>query len=119
MQKTQEVAGLIPGSGRSPGGGHGNPLWYACLEKSQGQRSLAVYGVTKSRIRLKELGTHVEVLKELELFCFFPLMPANVCLSQLVGIKTSMAMFVGSHHTSADPISELSRQQRAAQLNTV
>ena len=25
-------AGLIPGSGRSPGGGHGNPLQYFCLE---------------------------------------------------------------------------------------
>ena len=25
--------GLIPGSGRSPGGGHGNPLQYSCLEK--------------------------------------------------------------------------------------
>ena len=25
-------AGLIPGSGRSSGGGHGNPLQYACLE---------------------------------------------------------------------------------------
>ena len=24
--------GLIPGSGRSPGGGNGNPLWYTCLE---------------------------------------------------------------------------------------
>ena len=24
--------GLIPGSGKSPGGGHGNPLQYACLE---------------------------------------------------------------------------------------
>ena len=24
--------GLIPGSGRSPGGGHGNPLQYSCLE---------------------------------------------------------------------------------------
>ena len=23
---------LIPGSGRSPGRGHGNPLWYSCLE---------------------------------------------------------------------------------------
>ena len=23
-------AGLIPGSGRSPGGGHGNPLYYSC-----------------------------------------------------------------------------------------
>ena len=24
--------GSIPGSGRSPGGGNGNPLWYSCLE---------------------------------------------------------------------------------------
>ena len=24
--------GLIPGLGRYPGGGHGNPLWYSCLE---------------------------------------------------------------------------------------
>ena len=27
-------AGSIPGSGRSPEGGHGNPLWYSCLENS-------------------------------------------------------------------------------------
>ena len=33
----------IPGSGRSPGGGTGNPLHYSCLEKSHGQRSLADY----------------------------------------------------------------------------
>ena len=35
-------AGSIPGLGRSPGGGHGNPLQCSCLEKeSHGQRSLA------------------------------------------------------------------------------
>ena len=33
--------GLIPGLGRSPGGGHGNPLQYSCLEKSHGWRRLA------------------------------------------------------------------------------
>ena len=33
--------GLIPGLGRFPGGGHGNPLWYSCLENPHGQRSLA------------------------------------------------------------------------------
>ena len=32
--------GLIPGFGRSPGGGHGDPLQYSCLENSQGQKSL-------------------------------------------------------------------------------
>ena len=34
---------LIPGSGRSPGGGQGNPLQYSCLENPHGQKSLAGY----------------------------------------------------------------------------
>ena len=43
--------GLIPGSGRSPGGGHGNPLQYSYLENPCEQRSLvgySPYGRTKS-----------------------------------------------------------------------
>ena len=35
--------GLIPGLGRSPGGGHGSPLHYSCLENPHGQRSLVGY----------------------------------------------------------------------------
>ena len=35
--------GLIPGLGRSPGGGHGTPLQYSCLENSHGQRNLVGY----------------------------------------------------------------------------
>ena len=35
--------GLTPGLGRFPGGGHGNPLQYCCLENLHGQRSLAGY----------------------------------------------------------------------------
>ena len=35
--------GLVPGLGRSPGGGHGNPLQYSCLESPHGQRSLVGY----------------------------------------------------------------------------
>ena len=35
--------GLIVGLGRSPEGGHGNPLQYSCLENPHGQRSLAGY----------------------------------------------------------------------------
>ena len=41
----------IPGSGRSPGGGHGNPLQYSCLKNPHGQRRLAGY----SPWRCKEL----------------------------------------------------------------
>ena len=35
--------GSVPGLGRFPGGGHGNPLQYSCLENPHGQRSLAGY----------------------------------------------------------------------------
>ena len=35
--------GSIPGFGRPPGGGHGNPLQYSWLENPHGQRSLAGY----------------------------------------------------------------------------
>ena len=35
--------GLIPGLGRSPGGGHGGLFQYSCLENPQGQRRMAVY----------------------------------------------------------------------------
>ena len=43
MQETWD-ADLIPGWGRSPGGGHGNPLQYSCLENCHGQGSLVGYG---------------------------------------------------------------------------
>ena len=46
-------AGLIPGSGRSPGGGHGNPLQLFLPGESHGQRSLVGY----SPQDLKELDT--------------------------------------------------------------
>ena len=44
--------GLIPGSGKCPGEGHGNPLQYSCLENSMGRGSwwATVHGVTKSGI---------------------------------------------------------------------
>ena len=35
--------GLIPALGKSPGGEHGNPFEYSCLENPHGQRSLAGY----------------------------------------------------------------------------
>ena len=47
---------LIPGLGRSPGVGYGNPLQYSCLGKSHGQRRAwwaTVHGVAKSLTQLK------------------------------------------------------------------
>ena len=47
--------GSIPGSGRSPGEGNGNPLQCSCLETPRGGGAwwAAVYGVVQSRTRLK------------------------------------------------------------------
>ena len=44
-------AGSIPGSGRSPGEGKGNPLQYSCLGNSTGRGALqaTVHNVPKSR----------------------------------------------------------------------
>ena len=44
-------AGLIPGLGRPPGGGHGNPVQYSCLENpmDRGAGQATVHGVTKSQ----------------------------------------------------------------------
>ena len=41
---------LIPGSGTSPGGGHGNPLQYSCLENSTDRAAwrATVHGITES-----------------------------------------------------------------------
>ena len=51
--------GLIPGLGRSPGGGHGNPLQCSCLENPRdgGAWWAAIYGVTQSQTRLKQLSS--------------------------------------------------------------
>ena len=61
-QETQGSMGLIPGLGRSPGGGIGNPLQYPCLEDptSRGAWRAAVRGVTKSRA-WPSMSTHARV----------------------------------------------------------
>ena len=46
---------LIPGSGRSPGGGHGNPLQYSCPENpmDRGAWRTAVHSIAQTWTRLK------------------------------------------------------------------
>ena len=48
--------GLIPGLGRSPGEGNGNPLQYSCLENSmdRGAWQATVHGVAKSQTQLRD-----------------------------------------------------------------
>ena len=53
--------GSIPGSGRSPGGGPGNPLQYSCLENlmDRGGWQATVHRVTKSRTQRERLSTRM------------------------------------------------------------
>ena len=62
--------GSIPGSGRSPGGGHGNPLQYSCLENAMGRGAwqAAVHRVAKSRTQLKRMSMH-RYIQRLTLVC--------------------------------------------------
>ena len=57
--------GSIPGSGTSPGGGHGYPLKYSCLENpmDRGDWWATDHWVTKSHTRLKQLITHASFEK--------------------------------------------------------
>ena len=52
--------GLIPGSGRSPGEGHGNPLQNSCLENRM-NGGATVHRVSKSWTQLKGLGMHTSL----------------------------------------------------------
>ena len=45
--------GSVPGSGRSPGGGHGNPLLYSCLENPMNRRA---WWATVHRIKMSRIG---------------------------------------------------------------
>ena len=57
--------GLIPGSGKSPGGGHDNSLQYFCLENpmDRGAWWATVQRVTKNQTQWKRLSTHVYTAK--------------------------------------------------------
>ena len=54
-------ASLIPGSGRSPGGEHGNPLQYSCLENPMDREAwwATVHRVAKSQTQLSDLAWHI------------------------------------------------------------
>ena len=57
--------GLIPGLGKSPGVGNGNPLQYSCLEDPMdtGTWETIVHRVAQSQTRLKQLSiTHMHIL---------------------------------------------------------
>ena len=66
MKEMQKIVGSIPGWGRSPGGGHDNPLQYSCLENSidRGAWWATFHRVTKTRTGLNRLSMHHNSAKE-------------------------------------------------------
>ena len=79
--------GSLPGSGRSPGEGHGNPLWYSCLENPMDKRAwratwteqTPVHGVEKSWTRVSNYRAraHTHTHTHTQLFCSL-LLPLDV-----------------------------------------
>ena len=55
--------GSISGSGRPPGGGHGNPLQYSCLKNpmDRGAWWATVHSVARSQTLLKQLNAHTHI----------------------------------------------------------
>ena len=54
--------GSIPGLGRSPGGAHGNPLQFSCLENpmDRGASWVTVHQITQSQTQLRQLSMHAQ-----------------------------------------------------------
>ena len=66
LLKTEGKDLLVPGLRRSPGGGHGKPLQYSCLENpmDRGARQVTVCGVTKSQTWLQWFSTLAQSLSK-------------------------------------------------------
>ena len=77
--------GSIPGLGRSPGGGHGNPFQYSCLENSmdRGTWQTIVHIITKSWTRLKQLSMHTYAYVYIYMKCYSEFWRVFLCVFSL------------------------------------
>ena len=86
--------GSIPGSGRSPGEGHGNPLWYSYLENpmDRGAWWATVHGVTQSWTQLKRLSMHMFF------FCQKNYMPLSIsyCTYKMYCLYNDTCLLIGN-----------------------
>ena len=82
-------AGSIPGLGRPPGEGHGNPLQCSCLENlmDRGAWRATVHGFTQSRTQVKRLSTHKPDDKDRP-----SLRPQSKYVAQLVFLASSQIL---------------------------
>ena len=96
--------GSIPGSGRSPGGGHGNPLQYSCLENpmDRGAWRATVHRVAKSQTQLKQLNTHTRKHYKLRLTKGYGKKKKN--LKGKIGYKTAISSIQFSRSVVSDSL---------------
>ena len=83
----------ISGLGRPPGGGHGNPLHYSCLENPHGQRSLAGYSPWGRRIRHNWVTEH-STARVLCIHEIVHLSFSDWCISLSI-VSSGLVVFVG------------------------
>ena len=96
-------SGSIPGSGRYPGGRHGNPLRCACLENLMDRRAwqATVHRVTKGRTQLKQLSMHTaEVTAKVLTHCFYPCPPLGIQIytSTCLPVQTDLSGVSSTQH---------------------
>ena len=87
--------GSIPGSGRSPGGGHGNPLQYSCLENPHGQKSLAGYspwGCTRVGHNWNDLACRMHEQTESLYICLLTAVALGSSWGQLLRSPVSLLL---------------------------
>ena len=101
-----EDLGLIPGLGRSPGGAHGNPLQYSCLENPLGQRSLAGYSLWSREVSDKtEWLSTAQQTHQNHCSCSLGQQPRNrtpLCHSQVL-TRQPRQLLAGPHNSCLGP----------------
>ena len=96
-------AGSILGSGGSPGGGHGNPLQYSCLENPMDREAYwaTVHRVTKSQTWLKTLSMHPlpntsGICEDISQIClWYTSVKIHLCIFLRVSVQISRPFFYG------------------------
>ena len=89
--------GFISGLGRSPGGGHGNPLQYSSLENPHGQRILAGYSPCGHKVGHNWAAKHTHTQK-IHLTLLFQKRLIQSCLTLCSSLGCSMPGFPVHHH---------------------